>query len=243
MNETFVYDNNGMKNSKEEKILGSIIDNKLRFKIHVKNLYKKASQKIWALSRLINYLNNSEKKMIFNALIKSQFSYCPLVWMFCFRQTNNMINNIHERALTIVVLNDHIGDFETMLRNINDITIHHRNVQTFMIELFKIKYDLTPPIMDSMLNGRTICYNSRNLQELQLERKRTVFYGLETISYRAPQLWTILPEEFKQRNSISLFKSDMRQWICNEYLCRLCKVFLPNLQSWAKYLKQKREIQ
>ena len=45
-NETFVYDNNEMKNSKIEQILGVIIDNKL----HVKNLCKKASQKIWAFS-------------------------------------------------------------------------------------------------------------------------------------------------------------------------------------------------
>ena len=143
--------------------------------------------------------------------------------MFCSRQTNNMINNIHERALRIV-LNDHIGDFETMLQNINDITLHHRNIQTLTIELFKIKYDLAPPIMDSMLSRRTICYNFRNLQEFQLERKRTVFYGLETISYGAPQLRTILPEEFKQRNTASLFKSDARQWICNECPCRLCKL-------------------
>ena len=116
-----------------------------------------------------------------------------------------------------------------MLWNMNDITIHHRNIQTLMIELFKIKYDLAPPIMDSLLNRRTICYNFRNLQEFQSERKRTVFYGLETISYRAPQLWTILPEEFKQRNTISLFKSDVRQWICNECPCRLCKIFVRNL--------------
>ena len=154
-----------MKNSKEEKILGVIIDNKLRFKSHVKNLCKKASQKIWALSRLMNYLNESEKKMIFNALMLSQFSYCPLIWMFFSRQKSNMIYKIHERALRIV-LNDHISDFETMLPNINDITIHHRNIQTLMIELFKIKHDLAPPIMDSMLN-RTICYNFRNLQEFQ----------------------------------------------------------------------------
>ena len=33
-----------------------------------------------------------------------------------------------------------------------------------MIELFKIKYDLAPPITGSLLNGRTICYNFRNLQ-------------------------------------------------------------------------------
>ena len=89
-----------------------------------------------------------------------------------------------------------------------------------MIELFKIKYDLAPSIMDSLLNRRTICYDFRNLQE---------FHGLETISYHAPQLWTILPEVFKQRNTMSLFKSDVRQWICNECPCRLCKVFVPNL--------------
>ena len=83
--------------------------------------------------------------------------------------------------------------------------------------------------MDSMLNRRTISYNFRNLQEFQSERKRTVFYGLETISYRAPQLWTIFPEVFKQRNTISLFKSDVRQWIYTECPCRLCKVFVPNL--------------
>ena len=79
-----------------------------------------------------------------------------------------------------------------------------------MIELFKIKYDLAPPIMDSMLNRRTICFNFRNLQEFKSERKRTVFYGIETVSYHASQLWTILLEEFKQRNTISLFKSDAR---------------------------------
>ena len=79
VNEIFVYDNIEMKNSKEEKILGVIIDNKLTFKSHVKSACKKASQKIWALSRLINYLNDSKEKMIFNALITSQFSYCPLV--------------------------------------------------------------------------------------------------------------------------------------------------------------------
>ena len=68
-----------------------------------------------------------------------------------------------------------------MLRNMNDITIHHRNIQSLMIELFNIKYDLAPPVMDSMVNRTTICHNFRNLQEFQLERKRNVFYGLEMV--------------------------------------------------------------
>ena len=119
VNETFVFDNTKIKNSKKEKILGVIIDIKLRFKNHVKNLCKKASQEICALSRLISYLNDSERKIILNALIKLRFSYCPLAWIICSRQTNNLINKKHERTLKIV-LTDHIIDFETMLCNINN---------------------------------------------------------------------------------------------------------------------------
>ena len=76
-NETFLFHNILMENSKEQKILGVIIDNKLNFKSHISELCKKASQKIAALSRLSSYLHNSEKKLIFNSIIKSQSSYCP----------------------------------------------------------------------------------------------------------------------------------------------------------------------
>ena len=54
--ETYLFNNTEMKNSSEEKILGITIGNKLKFKSHVKNVCKKASQKIWALSLLTNYL-------------------------------------------------------------------------------------------------------------------------------------------------------------------------------------------
>ena len=72
-----------MENSKEQNILGVIIENKLNFKSHISELCKTTSQKVAALSRLSSYLHNSEKKLIFNLKIKSQFRYCPLVWMFC----------------------------------------------------------------------------------------------------------------------------------------------------------------
>ena len=72
-NETYFFNNTEMKNSNEEKILGTTIGNKLKFKSHVKNLRKKASQKIWALSRLTNYLNDSEKNnFLFNNEIPVQ---------------------------------------------------------------------------------------------------------------------------------------------------------------------------
>ena len=73
---------------------------------------------------------------------------------------------------------------QTLLQRIFNI----KHIQTLVIELFKIQCDLAPPIKGFMLNRRTICYNFRNLQEFWSERKGTIFYGLETVSYRVSQL-------------------------------------------------------
>ena len=78
-NETFIFKDTIMNNSKEEKILVVSIDNRLTFRSHITELYKKASQKKSALSRISNQLNDSEKNLIFNAVVKSQFNYFPLV--------------------------------------------------------------------------------------------------------------------------------------------------------------------
>ena len=113
-NETFIFKGLVMKNSKEQKILEVTIHDKLTFKSHIKNLCKKTSQKIGALSRLSNHRNDSQKRLVLNSIVKAQFSYCHLIWMFCSRTCISIINNVHERALR-VILNDSESDFETLL--------------------------------------------------------------------------------------------------------------------------------
>ena len=81
-NETFFFNNFIFNNSNEEKILGIIIDNKLTFKSYIKILCKKAAQEIGALSRLLNHLNDSQKRLIFNTIIKSHLYYCPMDVLF-----------------------------------------------------------------------------------------------------------------------------------------------------------------
>ena len=49
-----------------------------------------------------------------------------------------------------------------------------------MIEMFKIKNQLAPSIIDSIFERRNEFYNFHNFQELLTERKRTVHYGLGT---------------------------------------------------------------
>ena len=99
--------------------------------------------------------------------------------MFCSRTSNNMINKIHERALRLI-LNYHRSGFDTLLQNNNDTCNHHKNI--LMVEIYKIKNNLNPPIMDFMFERRNNTHNLKYFQEFATKRKRSVKMGLETLN-------------------------------------------------------------
>ena len=56
--------------------------------------------------------------------------------MYCQRKSNNLVNGIHERALRIAY-NDYISGFDILLEKDNSVTIHQRNIQTLLLEIYK----------------------------------------------------------------------------------------------------------
>ena len=133
-----------------------------------------------------------------------------------------MINKIHDRAQRLI-LNDHTSDSDTLLQNNNDTCNHLRNIQILIVEIYKIKNNLNPPIIDFMLERRNNTYKS--FQEFARKGTRTVKMGLETLNYRSLQLWSILPENLRQINSLVQFKESVRKWDCIDCPCRLHKLY------------------
>ena len=125
--EIFIYKNFKLKNISESEILGVTINRKLKFDKHVKQIYKKAGNKLNALTRVANILDLFQKNTLFKSFIKGQFNYCLLLWMFCSRSSNNLINKFHERALR---LTSEINDipFIELLSIHNEVSIHNKNI-------------------------------------------------------------------------------------------------------------------
>ena len=134
---------------------------------------KKAAQKLGVLNRMSSLLDSEKKKLVFNAVIKSHFSYCPLIWMFSSRRSNNLINRIHERSLT-TVYDDTSSTFQELLQRNRSISIHHQNIQTLAMEVFKVVNKICPPIMKTFFDFRENRYNIRKFQEIRQQKVRTV---------------------------------------------------------------------
>ena len=80
----FLFDGIKLPNSCEEKILGAITDNELKFDPHTRNMCKKPAQKLGVLNRIFSLLDPEKKKLVFNVVIKSHFSWISLTWIFSF---------------------------------------------------------------------------------------------------------------------------------------------------------------
>ena len=86
-------------------------------------------------------MNNDKLQLLMKAFIESQFSYCPLVWMFHSRALNNRINHLHERALRLDY-KDNNSSFVELLHKDGSFSIHDRALQKLATELYKLKHDL-----------------------------------------------------------------------------------------------------
>ena len=53
--------------------------------------------------------------------------------------------------------------------------------------------------------------------------------GLQTITYREPQLWNLVLTGIKDTPSLSIFKVKIKSWYWDNCPCRLCKTFIANV--------------
>ena len=162
--------------SKIEKLLGIDIDNQLSFKPHLLSLCKKAGQKVGALARIVKFLSFEKQKLIFNSFIESQYSHCPLIWMFVGKKINRKINHLQERALRMIY-NDYSSSFQDFLLNDKTVTFHQKNIRRVAIEMYKVKNNLTPTFMNTFFYEYIFDSKTRSREHFLQTENNTVKFG------------------------------------------------------------------
>ena len=109
------------------------------------------------------------------------------------------------------------------------MSVHHRNLQVLATGIFKAVNDLSPPILKNVFQVKGGPYNLRRGTTLITRNVNTTSYGIETLSFRGPKLWEIVPDDIKNSNSLSVFKTKIKQWRPTGCDCKLCCNYIQNL--------------
>ena len=215
--------------SEEEKLLGITIDRNLSFETHIANICRKAHCKLTAIARYSKLLDFNKIRTLVKSFVESQFSYCPLVWMFHNRKINTKINHLHERALRLVYTDD-MSTFEELLKRDGAFTIHQRNIQCLAIEMFKVKNRMGPTLLGDIFivreyYGPTLRTNS----DFIIPNINSVHFGENSLQYFGGKIWNLIPSNIKNTNNLECFKSLIRNWAPDICPCKLCKLYIQNV--------------
>ena len=146
-----------------------------------------------------------------NAFFKSQFSYCPLVWMYDSLTDNGKIDRLHELCFRIIY-SDKLSSFETLSQKDDSVSILSRNLQILATGMYKLKNGLSYLIVTELFEKRNEQhYDLRKNSQFTIPPIRTVYHRSESISFLGPKISNILPDRLKNTNNIEAFEMQIKK--------------------------------
>ena len=126
-----------------------------------------------------------------------------------------------------MVYRDEKSSFAELLTKDGSVTVHHRNLQFLVIEMYKVYKGIAPSIMSDIFgahpneNSTNVSSNTRSENFFYHQpNPKSVKYGLETLSSLGPKIWKLVPNDLKRITSLPVFKVKIRKWIPDKCPCR-----------------------
>ena len=144
--------------------------------------------------------------------------------MFHTKQLNNLINSLYEKA-SRVTYQGRNSSFSELLNFDKSVSVHYRNTKYLLVEIYKVKMFLSPPIMSDISSlSENSSYNQRSVINVRASK-----FSFETISTIGAILWNDLPAELKNAESLKTFRQKIKLWSPNNYVCKICRKFLKKI--------------
>ena len=120
-----------------------------------------------------------------------------------------------------MLLNDYTSSFEELLHRKEEVTIHDKNLQKLMLEVYRCITSANPSFLWEFFNKKVLPYSLRVNNLLQLPSTRTKKYGSESLSLRGSIIWNKLPDQYKAAKTDDEFKMKIKSWKGSECNCRI----------------------
>ena len=215
-----------IEKTKEIKLLGVTLDERLDFSAHVKSVSIKTSRRIGVLSRLRKLIPVEAKLAIYKSAILPYFSSCSLVWHFCKASDRRKLERINERGLRTVFENwKH--PYEDLHRRAKLTTLTNKRLQDIATFMYKAKHKMLPPPVQELFTTGHTRYNLRNSDLFRTEHFNTKKYGKHALCYYGPSLWSKLDRKLRASTSLGSFKNaikkmDLEALMSDCSTCSLC---------------------
>ena len=213
LNLNLSINNNPIEQVKSHKVLGTIIDDQLSWKIQIDAICKKMSRGLYLLNRLTFYIDSDARKIFFNAHCLSHINYASTVWSCAAQDHLKKLNSLYKRATKIILPNPLLSTLEKQT-TLDILPLNKQLEFNKIISVFKARNQLAPDYITQLLKRSSSRYSFSNylLPRTRIDMFKTSF------SFSGALLWNSLPTDIKTISSLSNFKSKLRSHLWNSWI-------------------------
>ena len=191
--------------------LGVEIDYKLNWKPQVKALHTKFGGKLKFLKKFKVLPSSVLEEIYFKGIVPS-ITYCIANWGSCSPSTFNELEHLHLKAAKLI----HKLPSETPDSDVLDLVkwkslsyLYKRRLASIM---YQAHHKTLPDQLTALFETRTSDsnYNFRRINTFSHARYNSNF-GRNSVRYRGPIVWNLIPKPIKDASSQQLFKQKLRQ--------------------------------
>ena len=192
------------------KYLGVIVDNKLSWAYHIKEITSKIAKSTYQLARIKNFIDERCRKTFYHAYIHNKLEYGILLFGGAAAHQLRPLKSLQKRALKLVVKISSANVFKAAcVLPFHSLTDFQRSLL-----IMKSINDKVPQYIKSLF---TLCPNGQNRFRLPLPRLD--IYKSHSISFGAVISWNSLPINLRSSmRSISLinFKRKLANYLLSK---------------------------
>ena len=188
--------------------LGVLIDDKLSFSFHIRNIIGKLSKNCGILYKIRDLLSIQARLNFYYSLMYPYLTYNIIIWGNTHKTHLNQLEILHKRIIRTICnsnKNDHTEPLFYRLRLLKLIDIY--------------KYFISVHMYNSYNRNQYRVSHSVNTRNRQLAVP--VFHRLEgsqhAVSFSGPTIWNTLPLEIRNSDSLNRFKKALKNYFIDSY--------------------------
>ena len=188
----------------EEKDLGVIFDDSLKFDLHINCVVKKANSLLGLIRRNFQFIDKGIFNKLYKALVRPHLEYGQIIWSPHLIRQSKLIENVQRRATKMVESITNLS-YEQRLKALKLPSLKYRRIRGDLIQVYKF-------LSEDQLDYRHILPLSSNPyftkgHDLKLKKARyNTLLKKCSFSYRVVNYWNKLNPKTVHANNTNTFK-------------------------------------
>ena len=197
---------------KSSKFLGTIIDENLTWKPHLKNISLKIAKNIGIINKVKSIFSEQTLLMLYFTMIYPYLSYCNSVWGSTYSTCLHPLYLLQKRIVRIITNSPFLAHTKPLFQRLKILTIYNINHFQTSCLIYDYHHGNLPQYLQYLFqqNSSIHGHNTRSAMNLHIPSVRTTLSKF-ALRFHAPIVWNSLPQSIKAIPNKKAFKYKIKQ--------------------------------